>query len=135
MNVVYRPGSALIVYAIRNPTAVTDQDRAAAAAQLINAIDPTTNSIVIDGEPNPLSGSPVLLLDGDSKEGILISFKYHQGKIGAIFTCPANLLLASQAIHISTCIECKLIHPISQTTKITVTRSLVLVQGTDKSTL
>ena len=113
---------------------MTDQDRAAAAAQLINAIDPTTNSIVIDGQPNPLSGSPVLLLDGDSKEGILISFKYHQGKNGAIFTCPANLL-ASQAIHISTCIECKLIHQISQTTKITVTRSLVLVQGTDKSTL
>ena len=59
----------MVIYAIDNGQDVTEADRAARVSELLKAINPNTNSMVIDGVSTPLSGNPVLLLNGDTNEG------------------------------------------------------------------
>ena len=63
-------GSAIVTYDVdNNGEAVTDEERAATTAELLNAINPNSNTISIGGNNVELSGNPVLVLDDDS-EGV-----------------------------------------------------------------
>ena len=59
---VFRNGSSIVTYTIQSESPVTELERALTAAELINAIDATTNTFSIGGVPVPVEGKPVLLV-------------------------------------------------------------------------
>ena len=73
-SLFYRAGSAIILYSIQNSADVTDDERANTIAELLNAIDTDRNVLTVNETDIPLIGSPVLLLDGGTKNGTCLGF-------------------------------------------------------------
>ena len=61
-----RQGSSIILYVVQDRSPLTDDEISNTAAELWNAIDTETNTLVIAGVPVPITGNPVLIMDTDA---------------------------------------------------------------------
>ena len=66
LNSFSRHGSSIILYIVQDSSPLTDEEISNTAAELLNAIDPETNTLIIGGVPVPMTGNPVLIMDSDT---------------------------------------------------------------------
>ena len=64
--VLSRQGSSIILYVVQDRSPLTDDEISNTAAELWNAIDTETNTLMIGGVPVPITGNPVLIMDTDA---------------------------------------------------------------------